>query len=58
MKSTIKILAMILANVAFGQAEQASYKVVADNFEKNYNADDFNAIFSTFSAEMQSAATG
>lgn len=40
---------------AFGQTEKASYKTVADNFEKNYNSDNFEAIFENFSTEMQGA---
>ena len=42
-------------NFAFGQKEKGSYKLVADSFELNYNADNFDAIFSSFSTEMQNA---
>lgn len=52
------ILSILLTSVmtfAFGQSEKVSYKTVADNFEKNYNIDNFDAIFSSFSTEMQNA---
>ncbi len=42
-------------NYASGQAEKIIYKTVADSFEMNYNNDNFDAIFSSFSTEMQNA---
>lgn len=40
---------------SFGQTEKMVNKIVADSFEINYNADNYDAIFSNFSAEMQKA---
>jgi len=37
------------------QTERESHKTVVDKFEKDYNASDYKAIFSTFSAAMQEA---
>lgn len=52
-----KILALLtlvlIANFALAQKEQPAYKAVADSFEKNYNAENIDAIFSSFSPEMQ-----
>lgn len=39
----------------FGQTEKPTYKNVSDNFEKFYNAENYDSIFSMFSKEMQSA---
>lgn len=56
MKKLLTILTLtILTNFAFGQTEKSNYKTVADSFEKNYNADNFDAIFINFSTEMQKA---
>ncbi len=44
-----------LLNFSFGQAEQPNYKAVADSFESNYNTGNFEAIFASFSPEMQNA---
>ncbi len=38
---------------AFGQSENS--KQAAENFEKSYNFDDYDAIFSSFSVDMQNA---
>lgn len=54
-KYLVTILLTIFMNFAFGQTEKIAYKTVADSFEMNYNADNFEAIFSSFSAEMQNA---
>lgn len=55
MKYILTILAVIiLVNFALGQAEKPSYKTVADSFELNYNADNYDAIYAKFSPEMQS----
>ena len=40
---------------SFGQVEKFANKAIADSFEFNYNADNFDAIFSCFSTEMKSA---
>ena len=42
-------------NFAFGQTEKIANKSVADSFEMNYNAGNFDVIFSYFSTEMQTA---
>jgi murein DD-endopeptidase MepM/ murein hydrolase activator NlpD len=56
MKKFLAILSLsFIMSQSFGQTEKASYKTVADNFEKNYNEDNFEAIFSSFSPEMQDA---
>lgn len=56
MKIIVALLNLILmTNIAFGQSEKPMYKTVADSFEYNYNAENFDAIFSNFSTEMQSA---
>jgi murein DD-endopeptidase MepM/ murein hydrolase activator NlpD len=56
MKKFLGILTLtFIMSQSFGQTEKASYKTVADNFEKNYNEDNFEAIFSSFSSEMQNA---
>lgn len=49
------ILLTIFMNLAFGQTEKIAYKTVADSFEANYNSDNFEAIFTSFSTEMQNA---
>lgn len=49
------ILLTIIMNFAFGQAEKLINKSVADSFEMNYNTNNFDAIFSSFSTEMQNA---
>jgi len=54
-KYLVTILLTIFVNFAFGQTEKIANKSVADSFEINYNAGDFNAIFSCFSTEMQTA---
>lgn len=42
-------------NLSFGQTEKVSNKNVADSFEANYNSGNFDAIFLSFSPEMQTA---
>ncbi len=46
---------MTIVGFAFGQSEKAIGKTVADSFEINYNANNFEAIFKCFSPEMQKA---
>jgi murein DD-endopeptidase MepM/ murein hydrolase activator NlpD len=56
MKKIIIIVSIIFLSVSsFSQTEKSSYKTVADNFERNYNADNFDSIFALFSTEMQKA---
>ncbi|MBM3418059.1 MAG: M23 family metallopeptidase [Bacteroidetes bacterium] len=54
-KYLITILLTTFINLAFGQTEKIANKNVADSFEANYNSDNFEAIFSSFSTEMQNA---
>ena len=49
------VLLTTFISFAFGQTERMANKSVADSFEVNYNADNFDAIFSGFSTEMQNA---
>ncbi len=51
----ITIVFTTLINAAFAQTEKFENKTAADSFEINYNADNFDAIFSSFSNEMQKA---
>ena len=56
MKRILTILIFILlTNFTFGQKETVTYKIVADNFEADYNSGNFEAIFANFSSEMQTA---
>jgi murein DD-endopeptidase MepM/ murein hydrolase activator NlpD len=48
------LLSFSLGNIA-AQTEKTGYKIVADQFEQNYNAAKYDSIFSMFSAEMQQA---
>jgi murein DD-endopeptidase MepM/ murein hydrolase activator NlpD len=54
-KYLVTILWTTFMNLAFGQSEKIVNKTIADSFETNYNADNFDAIFSSFSTEMQNA---
>lgn len=56
MKTFFAILTLtLITNHSFGQTEKVIYKAVSDSFEKNYNSDNFESIFSSFSSEMQNA---
>ena len=56
MKNILLTLALtFLSAYTFGQTEKIDNKTVADNFEKNYNSDNFDTIFSMFGSEMQKA---
>lgn len=56
MKNLFSILSLLLfTNSVIAQTEKAIYKSVADSFEINYNADKLDAIFASFSPEMQQA---
>ena len=56
MKNTIltALITLTMSNL-FGQTEKATNKTVAENFEKNYNSDSFEAIFNMFDLGMQKA---
>ncbi len=43
----------LLINLGFSQTENPNSKTAAENFEKNYNNGNYDAIFSSFSGEMQ-----
>lgn len=56
MKKIILIIAITLTvNISFGQTKKSANKTVTENFVKNYNNDDYKAIFSMFSVEMKNA---
>ena len=56
MKKIISIsIVILIANSTIAQNEKTTYKVVAGDFEKNYNASSFEAIFSMFSSDMKIA---
>tara|TARA_B110000196_G_C21099998_1_gene642117 strand:- start:108 stop:1529 length:1422 start_codon:yes stop_codon:yes gene_type:complete len=56
MKKIISIsLFVLIANITFAQIEKPTYKVVVDAFEKNYNTNNFEVIFSMFSSDMKVA---
>jgi murein DD-endopeptidase MepM/ murein hydrolase activator NlpD len=54
-KYLFTFLLTFFMNLAFGQTEKVANKTVGDSFEINYNADNFDAIFLSFSPEMQNA---
>jgi len=49
------IILILLTSLTFAQTEKSTYKIVAAEFEKNYNADNFEAVFSMFSDDMKTA---
>ncbi len=55
MKKLIVIILTLIVNTSFGQIENPSSKVVTENFVRNYNNDDYKAIFSMFAVEMKDA---
>ncbi|MES2543305.1 MAG: DUF3887 domain-containing protein [Bacteroidota bacterium] len=56
MNKFIPLLSLLfLSHFAFCQTEKATYKTVVENFEKNYNNGNFEAVFASFSSEMQTA---
>lgn len=55
MKNGILIALTLIMNISFGQTEKAANKTVTDNFIKNYNSGDYNAISLMFSNEMSEA---
>lgn len=54
-KYIVTILLSAFASFTFAQSEKIAYKSVAEAFEKNYNADNYDAIFSSFATVMQNA---
>lgn len=53
----LSIILTVSMNLSFAQTEKIANKSIADSFEINYNTDNFEAIFSDFSSEMQSSLT-
>ena len=49
------ILLSLTVDLTFAQSEKDNSKIVAAEYEKNYNAEDFDAIFAMFSSDMQKA---
>ena len=46
-------LFILIQNLTFSQTENADYEVVVSDFEENYNANNFEAIFSMFSNNLK-----
>ena len=46
---------LLLAGNVWGQVESPIYKTVAEKFEKEYNLNQYDSIFSMFSVEMKNA---
>lgn len=56
MKKIISIcIIALIANVTLAQTEKSTYKVVTNEFEKTFNANNFEAIFNMFAINMQTA---
>lgn len=55
MKHILAILLLVTGTNCVLAQEKNSYKIVADRFELNYNAGNYDSIFSSFSPEMQKA---
>ncbi len=45
----------LITHAIFSQTEKTIYKTISDSFEKNYNASNYNAIFSAFSDSFKNA---
>lgn len=56
-KYLVIILLTTFMNVTYGQKEKVANKAVADSFEMNFNSENYDAIFLSFSKEMKSALT-
>ena len=52
-KKLILVLTFITISNVFAQTEKATYKTVAEEFENNYNQENFENIFNSFSPEMK-----
>jgi len=48
------LITLTMSNL-FGQTEKATNKTVANNFERNYNSDNYEAIYNMFDIQMQKA---
>ena len=55
MKIILTVTLALFMTTVFGQTETPAYKNVSDKFEKFYNAEKYDSIYSIFSKEMQSA---
>ena len=55
MKTIILIVLTLIVNLSFGQTEKTANKVVTEKFVKNYNNNDYKAIFSMFADVMKEA---
>ena len=56
MKKNLTLAILILVgNFVFAQTEKPTNKTIAEKFEKNYNGNNYKAIFLMFSDEMQQA---
>ncbi len=45
----------MVVNTSFGQLEKTENKIITENFVKNYNNDDYKALFSMFAKVMKNA---
>ena len=48
------LMTLTMSNL-FGQTEKATSKTVTNNFERNYNSDNYEAIYNMFDIQMQKA---
>jgi CubicO group peptidase (beta-lactamase class C family) len=55
MKNILLIILTLIVNISFAQTEKTENKIVAEKFVKNYNNNDYEAIFSMFAEVMQNA---
>jgi len=46
---------LFIAHIAFSQTEKTTYKSITDSFEKNYNTNNYTAIFLSFSDHFKTA---
>ena len=53
MRNIIIIILTLIVNLSFGQTEKTVNKAVTEKFVKNYNNDDYKAIFSMFADVMK-----
>lgn len=52
-KLLLSCMLVFVASCCFAQKESEAYKKAVDSFESNYNAGNFDAIFSSFTAKFQ-----
>jgi len=55
MKKILLIILTLIVNLSFGQTGKSTNEIIAGNFVKQYNSDNFTAIFSMFAPVMQEA---